>query len=137
MGQVVQMTAKSDREEADAAKLGAAGTQDVSKEAAGNGGRKLSPLSYLTAQSARFGVWEVAVFKPEAQAREYLWNAEKRTSHHFRCMLVSTADPTQYLLGDSHGRGVNAEKIKLLAERFRPGLVFHMSNVQFAMYVKQ
>ena len=142
-GQVVQMTAENDREEADAAKLGAAGSQEAdaaklsAKEATGNGGRKLSPLSYLTAQSARFGVWEVAIFKPEAQSREYLWNKEKRTTHQFQCILVSTDDPTQYLLGNSHGRGVNEAKIKALADKFRQGLVFQMSNVQFAHNVKQ
>ena len=71
-------------------------------------GPKLSPLSYLTTQSARFGVWEVAIFNPTARAREYMWNQEKRTSYSFQCMLVLTADPTQYVLGDSHGKGMNS-----------------------------
>ena len=39
---------------------------------------KISPLSHLTTQSSRFGVWEVAVFNPIARAQEYLWNGEKR-----------------------------------------------------------
>ena len=69
-------------------------------------------------------MWEVAIFKPEAQSREYLWNKEKRTTHQFQCILVSTDDPTQYLLGNSHGWGVNEAKIKGLADKFSQGLVF-------------
>ena len=81
-------------------------------------GPKLSPLSYLTTQSARFGVWEVAIFNPTARTREYIWNQEKRTSYSFQCMLVSTADPTQYVLGDSHGKGMNAVKLNGLKNKF-------------------
>ena len=67
-----------------------------------------SPLSYLTAQSARFGRWEVLIFNPTARTREYLWEGKKRTTFHFQRMLVSTADPTVYVLGDSHGKGMSA-----------------------------
>ena len=136
LGQFLQMTAKNDHEEANAGKLGAAETKDIAKEETGNGGRKLSPLSHLTLMSARFGMFEVAIFKPAAESREYVWQKEKRTSHQFQCMLVSTADPTVYMLADSHGRGVTAATVKALAEKFKPGLVFHMSNVQFAQNVK-
>ena len=95
-------------------------------------GPKLSPLSYLTTQSARFGVWEVAIFNPTARAREYMWNQEKRTSYWFQCRLVSTADPTQYVLGDSHGKGMNAIQLNELKNKSMPGLVFHMTHVVFA-----
>ena len=100
-------------------------------------GPKLSPLSYLTTQSARFGVWEVAIFNPTARTREYIWNQEKRTSYSFQCMLVSTADPTQYVLGDSHGKGMNAVKLNELKNKFMPGLVFHMTHVVFADNMKK
>ena len=126
------MTEAKDHMEVSAAK-----PDNVERQEASQGGRQLSPLSHLTAQSARFGVWQVAIFKPEAQTREYLWQGEKRTSHAFQCMLVSTADPTQYVLGNSHGKGVNAEKIKEMASKFKPGLVFQMSNVQLAQNVKR
>ena len=78
-----------------------------------------SPLSHLTAQSARFGRWEVLIFNPTALAREYLWDGKKRTSYHFQCMLVSTADPTVYVLGDSHGKGMSAAALKNMADKFR------------------
>ena len=100
-------------------------------------GQKFSPLSHLTAQSARFGIWEVSIFNPTARARQYMWNQEKRTSYSFQCMLVSTADPTQYVLGDSHGKGMNETKLKQLKDKFKPGLVFHMSKVVFAENTKQ
>ena len=88
---------------------------------------KHSPLSHLTAQSARFGRWEVVIFNPKARTREYLWDGKKRTSYLFQCMLVSTADPTLYVLGDSHGRGMNEATLRAMAGRFKPGLVFEMS----------
>ena len=65
-----------------------------------------SPLSHLTAQSARFIVCEVVIFNPTARKREYMWQSQKRTSFNFQCMLVSTEDPTQYMLGDAHGKGM-------------------------------
>ena len=94
--------------------------------------RTFSPLSHLTAQSARFGCFEVVICNPTARTREYLWEGKKRTSHHFQCKLVSTADPTVYVLGDSHGKGMSATALKNMAEKFRPGLVFEMSKVVFA-----
>ena len=104
---------------------------------AGGHGPKVSPLNHLTAQSARFGHWEVAVFKPVGTAREYLWDGMKRTSHRFQCMLVSTADPTQYVLGDSHGKGMSEEKRNQLEAKFKEGLVFRMSKVVLATNVNQ
>ena len=98
---------------------------------------KHSPLSHLTAQSARFGRWEVVIFNPKARTREYLWDGEKRTSYHFQCMLVSTADPTLYVLGDSHGRGMNEATLRTMTGRFKPGLVFHMSKIAFAENTNQ
>ena len=107
-------------------------------QASGSGdGRKFSPLSHLTTQSARFGIWEVSIFNPTARARQYMWNQEKRTSYNFQCMLVSTADPTQYVLGDSHGKGMNEARLKQLQDKFKLGLVFHMSKVVFAENTKQ
>ena len=108
----------------------------VDKPADGNNS-KLSPLNHLTAQSARFGLWEVAVFKPSSTARQYVWDGKPRTSYHFQCMLVSTADPTQYVLGDSHGKGVTEEKTNQLKAKFKEGLVFRMSKVVLATNVNQ
>ena len=109
----------------------------ISQTSKTDDGRRISPLSYLTAQSARFGFWEVIIFNPTARAREYLWNQDRRTSYSFQSMLVSTADPTQYVLGDSHGKGMNTVKLNELKDKFKPGLVFHMSQVVFAENVKQ
>ena len=120
-----------------AAKFAADDASTGSQSAEAVDAKKLSPLSHLTAQSARFGFWEVAIFNPRDRTREYLWNQEKRTSYSFQCMLVSTADPTQYMLGDSHGKGMNAIKLKELKDKFRPGLVFRMSQVVFADNTKQ
>ena len=91
-----------------------------------------SPLSHLTAQSARFIVCEVVIFNPTARKRDYMWQSQKRTSFNFQCMLVSTTDPTQYMLGDAHGKGMNEMKLNQLKDKFKPGLVFHMSKVAFA-----
>ena len=63
-----------------------------------------SPLSHLTKQSARFIVCEVVVFHPTDRTREYVFNGQKRKSCHFQCFLVSTTDPTQYMLGDARGK---------------------------------
>ena len=46
-------------------------------------GAKFSPLSHLTAQSARFGLWEVMVYNPTATARPCIWEKEKRVSYSF------------------------------------------------------
>ena len=95
-----------------------------------------SPLSHLTGQSARFGRWEVVIFNPTARTREYLWQGKQRTAYNFQCMLVSTADPTLYVLGDSHGKGMTEATLKNMADKFKPGLVFEMSKVVFADNVK-
>ena len=79
-----------------------------------------SPLSHLTAQSARFIVCEVVIFNPTARKREYMWQSQKRTSFNFQCMLASTADPTQYMLGDAHVKGMNEMKLNQLKDRLKP-----------------
>ena len=71
-----------------------------------------SQLSHLTAQSARIGRWEVLIFTPMARTREYRWEGKTHNSSHFQCMLVLTADPTVYVLGNSHGKGMLAAALK-------------------------
>ena len=62
----------------------------------------MSPLSHLTLQSAAFGLWEVLIFAPDAQTREYIYERKQKTAYNFRCLLVSTQDPTEYVLGESN-----------------------------------
>ena len=71
----------------------------------------MSPLAHLTPQSAAFGRWEVLIFAPDAQEREYIYEGKKRTAYHFRCLLVSTKDPTAYVLGESRGKGMNPQSV--------------------------
>ena len=84
-----------------------------------------------------FGLWEVAVFNPNGHKRPYMWDKQRRVAFSFQCMLVSTADPTQYMLGDSHGKGNNETKLNQLKDRFKLGLVFHMSKIVFADNMNQ
>ena len=114
---------------ADSAEQSNNGAGSAAQPPASDGVRKFSPLSHLTAQSARFGLWEVMIFNPKPIKRPYMYGKEKRTSYNFQCMLVSTADPSQYILGDSHGKGMSAEKLNYLENTFKPGLVFAMSKV--------
>ncbi len=51
-------------------------------------------------------------------------------------MLVSTADPTLYVLGDSHGTGMTEATLNRLAGRFNIGLVFQTSKLVFAQNTK-
>ena len=67
-------------------------------------GPTMSPLAHLTSQSAAFGLWEVLIFAPDAQGREYIYQKKKRTAYNFRCLLVPTQDPTEYVLGESCGK---------------------------------
>ena len=39
-------------------------------------------------------------FAPDAQEREYIYQKKKRTAYNFRCLIVSTQDPTEYVLGE-------------------------------------
>lgn len=105
----------------------------------GEGGnkQKFSPLSHLTAQSARIGLWEMMIYNPTATSRTYLWEGKQRTSHAFQCMLLSTADPTQYILANSHGKGITEQKTKELAAKFKHGLVFTMRKVVLADNTKR
>ena len=77
------------------------------------------------------------IFNPTARKREYMWQSQKRTGFNFQCMLVSTEDPTQYMLGDAHGKGMNEVKLNQLKDKFKPGLVFHMSKIAFAENTNQ
>ena len=97
----------------------------------------LSPLAHLTKNSARFLVCEVLVYHPTARSRKYMYQSQERTAHHFQCLLVSTKDPCQYMLGDAHGTGMTQTKLKQLTDRFKQGLVFHMSKIQFASNVNR
>ena len=56
--------------------------------------RTMSPLAHLTSQSAAVGLWEVLIFAPEGKEREYIYQGKKRTAYNFRCLLVSSNDPT-------------------------------------------
>ena len=97
----------------------------------------MSPLAHLTSQSAAFGLWEVLIFAPEAQERDYIYEGKKRTAYNFRCLLVSTKDPTQYVLGESRGKGMTAQVLKDMSDKFKQGLVFRMSKPSFVSNVKQ
>ena len=123
--------------EATIAKTSANEINSAEKPAATDKTLVCSPLSHLTAQSSRFIVCEVVIFNPTARKREYMWNSQKRTAYNFQCMLVSTADPTQYMLGDAHGKGMTETKLNQLKDKFKNGLVFHMSKVAFAENTNQ
>ena len=97
----------------------------------------MSPLAHLTSQSAAFGLWEVLIFAPDAQEREYIFHKQKRTAYNFRCLLVSTQDPTEYVLGESRGKGMNPQVLKDMSQRFKQGLVFRMTKPSFVSDVKQ
>ena len=97
----------------------------------------MSPLAHLTSQSAAFGIWEVLIFVPDSAEREYIYQGKKRTSYNFRCLLVSTTEPTQYVLGESRGKGMNPQVLKDMVGRFKQGLVFHMTKPSFVSNVKQ
>ena len=84
--------------------------------------KKFSPLSRLTAQSARFGLGEMMIFNPVATKREYVYGKDKRTSLYFQCVLVSTADPSQYVLGDSRGKAMTTQKLTYSESTLKPGL---------------
>ena len=73
---------------------------------------KFLPLSHLTAQSARIGSWEVMVWDPKDTTHEYLWDGKKKRSNGFRCTLISTNDPKEYVTADSHGKGMTQKKTK-------------------------
>ena len=88
----------------------------------------MSPLSHLTSQSAAFGLWEVLIFAPDAQECEYIYQKQKRTAYNFRCLLVSTQDPTAYVLGESRGKGMSAQVLKDMSKRFKQGLAFRMKK---------
>jgi len=92
----------------------------------------LLPLSHLNEQSARVGRWEVFIWKPKDISHEYMWENKKRSTYGMQCTLVSTKDPKQYVLADSHGKGMSAEKTKTLLAKFKEGLVFTMSKVVLA-----
>ena len=97
----------------------------------------ISPLAHLSAQSAAIGLWEVLIFAPETTEREYTYQGSKRTSYIFRCLLVSTKDPTQYVLGESRGKGMTPQVLREMVERFKQGLVFQMTKPSFVSNVKQ
>ena len=97
----------------------------------------ISPLAHLSAQSAAIGLWEVLIFAPETTEREYTYQGSKRTSYIFRCLLVSTKDPTQYVLGESRGKGITPQVLREMVERFKQGLVFRMTKPSFVSNVKQ
>ena len=109
-----------------------ANTSSAAKPAessADNNPRKFLPLSHLNAQSARVGLWEVMIHNPKENSHTYLWDGQERKTHGFQCTLVSTQDPRQYILADSHGKGMTESITKALAAKFQPGLVFSMSKV--------
>ena len=74
----------------------------------GSNPRTFLPVSHLTAQSARVGLWEVMIWNPKDTTHEYLWEGKQKTSHGFQCTLISTNDPKEYVLADSHGKGMTA-----------------------------
>ena len=104
---------------------------------ADNNTRKFLPLSHLNEQSARVGLWEVMIYNPKESSHTYLWEGKERKSHGFQCTLVSTQDPRQYILADSHGKGMTESITKALAAKFQSGLVFSMSKVVLTTNTKR
>ena len=96
----------------------------------------MSPLAHLTSQSAAFGLWEVLIFAPDAQERDYTYEGKKKTMYNFRCTLVSTTDPTEYVLGESRGKGMNRQVLKDMSHKYKQGLVFRMTKPSFVSNVK-
>ena len=53
----------------------------------------------------------------EDTMHSYLWEGKKKTSHGFQCTLMSTQDPSQYILADSHGQGMTEQTTKALLDK--------------------
>ena len=51
----------------------------------------MSPLAHLTSQSAAFGLWEVLIFAPDAQEREYIY--EKKEENRLQLSLSACVHP--------------------------------------------
>ena len=106
----------ADVSNADTSAGGAAKLADSSN---GNDTRKFLPLSHLTAQSARVGVWKVMVWKPVDISRTYPWEGNLRKSQGIKCILISIDDPKQYILADSHGKGMTEQNTQALLKKLQ------------------
>ena len=93
----------------------------------------MSPLARLTFESAAFGLWEVLIFAPDTAEREYIYQGKKRTAYNFRCLLVPTKEPTQYVLGESRGKGMNPQVLKDMVGRFKQGLCVPHDETKFRL----
>ena len=94
-------------------------TSSAGKSADDKNPRNFLPLSHLDTLSARIGLWEVMVWDPKDSSHSYLWDGQKRQTYGFQCKLISVQDPRQYVLADSHGKGMTESIAKALEKTFK------------------
>ena len=88
------------------------------------------PLAELNVRSAAFASWEVQVYNAKMRKYTYVWEGKQRQGANFTCMLVSTADPTQYCLGEAKpNKGGDQTPLQQAAAKFKDDLTFTLSKV--------
>ena len=83
-------------------------------------------LQELNQRSATIGKWDVGIFRPRIET----WApANKSPGAAFRCMLVSSCDPSKYMAAEWPMRDKNREPLNRAEQKFAANVSFCMSKV--------
>ena len=96
-------------------------------------------LKELNQRSAGLATFEITIFHARIEDYEY---AEKKTKKSkkgaaFRCILVSSQNPEQYLVAEMAMRGENRTPLEKALEKFKDGLRFRMSQTRLKTGLQQ
>ena len=96
-------------------------------------------LAELNGRSAPLGSWEVSVFHPRLEKYQYMdkTTRESKTGESFRCLLVSSDDPSCYIQAQVSLRGTNRAPLERAQAKFQENKSFLMSKVVFLSNASQ
>ena len=91
-------------------------------------------LQELNQRSANIGKWDVGIFHPRIET----WALPNKSSGAaFRCILVSSCDPSKYMAAEWPMRDKNREPLNKAEQKFAANLSFCMSQVFVNTKAKQ
>ena len=94
-------------------------------------------IKELNGRTAPLGLFAVSVYRARMDTYEYTRSNVVKQGKTFRCILVSTSNPQQYIRAELGKKGDDAKPLEKAYIKFEEFLRFRMANVSLKADVKQ
>ena len=94
-------------------------------------------MKELNGRTAPLGAFAVSVYRAKIDTYQYTRNNVVKQGQTFRCILVSTSSPQQYIRAELGKKGDDVKPLEKAYIKFKEYLRFRMANVSLKADVKQ